>query len=69
MAHKKQKHSKLSNKFTQAIEAKMPKQDAFKRKYPWDSDMAKNIIEKVIALIALDDQLISMVEDQGFLVI
>ena len=29
--------------------------------------MAKNITEKVIKLIALDNQLISVVEDQAFL--
>ena len=31
-----------------------------------DSDMAKNITDKVTELIALDNQLISAVEDQGF---
>ena len=29
--------------------------------------MAKNVTEKVTELIALDNQLISVVEDQGFL--
>ena len=38
-----------------------------KEKYPWDSDMAKGITERVIKLITLDNQLISMVEYQGFL--
>ena len=33
---------------------------------PQDSDMAKNITEKVIESIAPDNQLISVVEDQGF---
>ena len=32
-----------------------------------DSDMAKNITEKVIELITLQNQLISVVEYQGFL--
>ena len=71
-ANKKQA-LKEYNGFTQAIQAKTPKQQTlahtFKRKekYPGDSDMAKNITEKVIKLIALDNQLISVVEDQGFL--
>ena len=72
MANKKQT-LKVYNKFTQAIQAKTPKQqvvaDTFKRteKYPRDCDVATNITERVIKLITLDNQLISMVEDQGFL--
>ena len=60
------------NEFTQATQAKTPKQqtlaDTFKssEKYPPDSDMAKNITEEVIQWIALGNQLISAVEDQGF---
>ena len=52
--------------------ARTPKQhtvvDTFKskEKYPRDSDMATNITETVIKLITLDNQLISVVEDQGF---
>ena len=46
------KHSKEYKKFTQ-------------EKYPWDSDMAKNITEKVTELIDLGNQPISVVE--GFL--
>ena len=38
-----------------------------KEKYPWDSNMAKNISENITEFIALDNQLISVVEDQGFL--
>ena len=48
----------------------MPKlANTFKRteKYPQDSDMAKNITEKVINILALDNQLVSVVEDQCFL--
>ena len=62
-ANKKQK-LKEYNKFTQAIQAEAPKQqtlaDTFKRKekYPQDSDMAKNITEKVLKLIIMDNQLI-----------
>ena len=38
-----------------------------KEKYPRDSDMAKNISEKATEFTTLDNQLISVVEDQGFL--
>ena len=47
MAHKKQKHSKLNNEFTQAIQAKTSKQKTLtnslkrKEKYLRDSDMTK----------------------------
>ena len=72
MANKKQR-LKEYNEFTQTTQAKTPMQqtlaDTFKRKekYPQDSDMAKNITERVIKLITLDNQLISVAEDQGFL--
>ena len=36
-------------------------------KSPQHSNMATNITQRVIKLIALDNQLISLVEDQGFL--
>ena len=49
MAHKKQKRPKLNNEFTQAIQAKALKQqtfmDSFKKKYPQDSDMAKDVTD------------------------
>ena len=43
--------------------------DIFRKteKYPRDSDRATNMMEKVIKCITLDNQLISVVEDQSFL--
>ena len=70
---KKNQTLKEHNEFTQAIQAKTLKQqtlrDTFnqKEKYPRDSDMAKIITEKVIKLSALDNHLISVLEDQSFL--
>ena len=42
--------------------------DTLKMKYPQDSNMAKNITHKVTEFIARDNQLISIVENQGFFV-
>ena len=57
-------HSSNTGKWTEATLA-----DTFKKKekYPRDSGMAQNITEKVTELITLDNQLISMVENGGFL--
>ena len=69
-AFKKQTHKEHKG-FTQAIQAKTPKQqtlaDTFKRTEKYPQDMARNITEKVTELIALDNQLISVIEDQGHL--
>ena len=67
MAYKKQT-LKEYNKFTQAIQAKTPKQkNTRKEKYAQDSGMSTNITESAIKFIALDNQLMFVVEDQGFL--
>ena len=72
MANQKQT-LKEYNEFTQATQAKTLKQqtltDTFKRTENClrDSDMATSNTERVIKLITLDNQLISVVEDQGFL--
>ena len=69
--HIKKQTLKEHSAFTQATPAKAPKQqtvaDTLKRKYPRDSDIPKNITEKVIEFIVLDNQLISMVKGQGCL--
>ena len=38
-----------------------------KEKYPRDSNMATNVTESMIKIITLDNQIMSLVEDQGFL--
>ena len=68
-----QKHSKVkqqvrsSNTYKDTEAANTQNYANYKREYPRDSDMVRNITENVTELIALDNQLISAVDDQGFL--